>query len=107
MATLDSLAAFSSAMETVKSLKPTSDSKACSLSPELQHPWAARSLKVLEMDTYMPPSIHAKLLSEERITRNTMVALARHLKPDDMSGNPCPIYISPELVKDIKEWSGT
>jgi len=98
---LDPMLAFNSAMETVKALKPTSDSKTYSVS-ELQRLRASMSLTVLEMDTCMPP-LHVELLSEGRTTRNTAAALARHLKPDETSDNPCQIYISPELVKDVKD----
>jgi hypothetical protein len=49
------------------------------------------------------PAFHARLLAKGRKDIGSEAVLAQMLKPND-SNNPGLIYVSPELVADIKEF---
>jgi hypothetical protein len=49
------------------------------------------------------PLFHASLLSEGRSKKGTEAVLAQALRPDEDSDNPGLIYISSELVANIKD----
>jgi hypothetical protein len=97
---LDPQQCFDKAMETVAALKASPENKKYSGS-ELQRLRAGCSLTVGEMRTSLP-AIHSRLLTEGRTRRGTEAVLAQMLKPDD-SDDPGLIYISPELIADIKD----
>jgi hypothetical protein len=98
---LDPQECFNKALETVAALKPVSETKKYTTA-ELQRIRAACSLTVAEMETCLPP-FHARLLAEGRTKRGTEAVLAQALRPTDDSDDPGLIYISPELVQDIRE----
>jgi hypothetical protein len=99
--TLDPQECFNKALETVAALKPTAETKKYSDS-ELRRLRAACSLSEAEMLTNMPP-FHQHLLSEGRTKRGAEAVLAQALRPDEHSDDPGLIYVSPELVADIKD----
>jgi hypothetical protein len=102
-AALDPTQLFQAAIEVVRAYKPSSEvSKNMHYSSsERKRLRASTSLAVPEMDTRLP-AMHQEILSEGRNTRNTQNVITRFLKsPSDQF--PVLIYISPELVKDIKE----
>jgi hypothetical protein len=49
------------------------------------------------------PAFHENLLAEGRSKKGTAAVLAQALRPDEDSDNPGLVYISPELVADIKD----
>ena len=61
----------------------------------------AFSLTKVEMLTIVPP-FRRKLLTEGVVKRGTEAVLAQALCPDEHSDYPGLIYVSPELVSDIK-----
>jgi hypothetical protein len=97
---LDPQQCFNKAMETVASLKTGPENKKYSVS-ELQRLRAACSLTAGEMSTGLP-TFHSRLLAEGRTKRGSEAVLSQMLKPDD-SDDPGLIYVSPELVADIKD----
>jgi hypothetical protein len=97
---LDPQQCFDKAMETVAALKAGPENKKYSTS-ELQRLRAACSLTVGEMSSDLP-ELHEKLLAEGRTKRGSEAVLAQALRPDD-SDDPGLIYISPELVADIRD----
>jgi hypothetical protein len=99
-ASLDPQQCFDKAMETVAALKAAPENKKYSVS-ELQRLRAACSLTVGEMSTSLPP-FHERLLAEGRTKRGSEAVLAQMLRPDD-SDDPGLIYVSPDLVSDIKD----
>jgi hypothetical protein len=99
--TLDPQECFNKALETVAALKPTAEAKKYSDS-ELRRLRAAFSLSEGEMLTNMPP-FHQKLLAEGRTKRGAEAVLAQALRPDEHSDDPGLIYVSPELVADVKD----
>jgi hypothetical protein len=99
-ATLDPQECFNKALETVAALKPTLEAKKYSTA-ELQRLRAACSLTVAEMATNLP-EIHERLLEEGRTTRSIEAVLAHALCPTEEQDDPGLIYISPELVADVK-----
>jgi hypothetical protein len=98
---LDPQECFNKALETVAALKPTAEVKRYSDS-ELRRLRAACSLSEPEMLTSLPP-FHQQLLAEGRTKRGAEAVLAQALRPDEHSDDPGLIYISPELVADIKD----
>jgi hypothetical protein len=99
--TLDPQQCFNKALETVAALKPTAEVKKYSDS-ELRRLRASCSLSEAEMSTNLPP-FHQELLSEGRTKRGAEAVLAQALRPDEHSDDPGLIYVSPELVADIKD----
>jgi hypothetical protein len=102
--TLDPQECFNKALETVAALRPPSDSGATKkyTAAELQRLRAACSLSVADMETLLPP-FHNNLLAEGRTKKGTEAVLAQALRPSDDSDDPGLIYVSPELVSDIKD----
>jgi hypothetical protein len=98
---LDPQECFNKALETVAALKPVAETKKYSDS-ELRRLRAACSLGEAEMLTNLPP-FHHQLLAEGRTKRGAETVLAQALRPDEHSDDPGLIYVSPELVSDIKE----
>ncbi len=49
------------------------------------------------------PPVQHQLLAEGRTKRGAETVLAQALRPDEHSDDPGLIYVSPELVSDIKE----
>jgi hypothetical protein len=102
--TLDPQECFNKALETVAALRPPSDVASTKkyTTAEMQRLRAACSLTSAEMET-MLPSFHDKLLAEGRSKKGTEAVLAQALRPDESNDDPGLIYISPELVSDIKD----
>jgi hypothetical protein len=100
-ASLDPQMCFDKAMETIAALKPTAELKKYSIA-ESQRLRAACSLSVSEMTTCLP-GIYQSLLTEGRSKRGTEAVLANALKPTADNDDPGLIYISPELVADIRD----
>jgi hypothetical protein len=98
---LDPQSCFNKAMDTIAALKPTAETKKYSVA-ELQRLRAACSLSVAEMATSLP-ELYQSLLTEGRSKRGTEAVLANALRPTADNGDPGLIYISPELVADIKD----
>jgi hypothetical protein len=99
--TLDPQSCFNKAMETIAALKPTAETKKYSVA-ELQRLRAACSLSVAEMATGLP-ELYRSLLTEGRSKRGTEAVLANALRPTADNDDPGLIYISPELVADIRD----
>jgi hypothetical protein len=99
-ATLDPQECFNKALETVAALKPTQEAKKYSTA-ELQRLRAACSLTVAEMATNLP-EIHERILEEGRTTKSIEAVLAHALRPKEDQDDPGLIYVSPELVTDVK-----
>jgi hypothetical protein len=101
---LDANQAFQSAMEVVKSLKPATEAtKTTKLSvSELKRLRASMSVNANEVETLMP-DMHKELQSEAKTTTNVTNIVARKLQA---ASKDCPVLIcvSPELVKDIKNF---
>jgi hypothetical protein len=57
----------------------------------------------MQYETNGLPTFHGLLLAEGRSTKGTTSALAVALKANPSRGDPGLIYISPDLVKDIKD----
>ena len=89
------------ALETVDALKPEYKAKKYNHA-YLCHLRATCSLTEAKMMTSLP-NFHKNLLSEERTKRGAEVVLMQELHPDKNSNNPGLIYVSPKLVKDIKD----
>jgi hypothetical protein len=102
--TLDPQECFNKALETVAALRPPSDSGATKkyTTAELQRLRASCSLSVAEMEALLP-LFHENLLAEGRTKKGTEAVLAQALRPSDDSDDPGLIYVSPELVSDIKD----
>jgi hypothetical protein len=98
---LDPQQCFVKAMETVAALKSGLENKKYSVS-ELQRLHAVCLLTMGEMFTDLP-IFHQHLLAEGRTKWGSEAVLAQMLKPDN-SNNLGLIYVSPELVADVKEF---
>jgi hypothetical protein len=95
---------FNKALETVAALRPPSEATATKrYTPvELQQLRSACSLTVPEMATALP-SFHEQLLKEGRTKKGTEAVLAHALRPQEDTDDPGMVYVSPELVSDIKD----
>jgi hypothetical protein len=102
--TLDPQECFNKALETVAALRPPSEATATKryTPAELGRLRAACSLSVPEMDTALP-AFHEQLLTEGRTKKGTEAVLAQALRPHEDTDDPGLVYISPELVSDIKD----
>jgi hypothetical protein len=101
--TLDPQECFNKALETVAALHPPSETAATRryTPAEMQRLRAACSLTVPEMETSLP-TFHEQLLTEGRTKKGTEAVLAQALRPRDDTDDPGLVYVSPELVSDIK-----
>jgi hypothetical protein len=102
--TLDPQECFNKALETVAALRPVSEAAATKkyTPAELQRLRAACSLTVLQMETALP-SFHEQLLTEGRTKKGTESVLAQALRPRGDTDDPGLVYVSTELINDIKE----
>jgi hypothetical protein len=102
--TLDPQECFTKALETVAALRPLSKVTATKryTPAELERLRAACSLSVPEMDTTLL-AFHKRLLTEGRTKKGAKAVLAQALRPHEDTDNPGLVYISPELVSDIKD----
>jgi hypothetical protein len=102
--TLDPQECFNKALETVAALRPVSEAAATKkyTPAELQRLRAACSLSVLELETSLP-TFHEQLLTEGRTKKGTESVLAQALRPQGDTDDPGLVYVSAELVSDIKE----
>jgi hypothetical protein len=98
---LDPQMCFDKVMETIAALKPTAETKKYSTA-EMQRLRAACSLSVAEMANGLP-DLYQSLLTEGRSKRGTEAVLANVLRPTADNDDPGLIYISPELVADIRD----
>jgi hypothetical protein len=98
---LDPQTCFDKAMDTITALKPTAETKKYSIA-ERQHLWATCSLSVAEMATGLP-ELYGNLLAEGRSKRGTESVLANALRSTTGNDDPGLIYISPELVADVRD----
>ena len=98
---LDPQMCFDKAMETIAALKPTTELKKYSIA-ELQRLRAACFLSVVEVATGLP-ILYQSLLTEGRSKRGTEAVLANALRATADNDDPGLIYISPELVADIRD----
>jgi hypothetical protein len=62
---------------------------------------AACSLTVAGMEAGLP-NLHAKILEEGRTTKGVEAVLAHALRPAEDHDDPGLVYVSPELVTDVK-----
>jgi hypothetical protein len=101
--TLDPQECCNKALETVAALRPPSETAATRryTPAEMQRLRAACSLTVPEMETSLP-TFHEQLLIEGRTKKGTEAVLAQALRPRDDTDDPGLVYMSPELVIDIK-----
>jgi hypothetical protein len=101
---LDPQECFNKALETVAALRPPSETTATKryTPAELQRLRAACSLSVPEMETTLP-DFHEQLLTEGRTKKGTEAVLAHALRPQEDTDDPGLVYVSPELVSDIKD----
>jgi hypothetical protein len=95
---------FNKALETVAALRPPSEATATKryTPAELQRLRSACSLTVPEMATALP-SFYKQLLTEGRTKKGTEAVLAHALRPQADTGDPGMVYVSPELVSNIKD----
>jgi hypothetical protein len=100
-AVLDPQECFNKALETVAALRPAQGETKKYSSAELQRLRAACSLTVAEMDTQLL-EIHAVLREEGWTTKSVEAVLAHALRPVEEQDDPGLVYISPELVADVK-----
>jgi hypothetical protein len=91
---------FDKAMDTIATLKPSSETKKNSIA-ELQHLRATCSLTVAEMATNLP-ELYQSLLMEGQSKRGTEAIMANALRPMANNDDPGLIYLSPELVADVR-----
>jgi hypothetical protein len=98
---LDPQECYNKALETVAALKPTVKKKKYSKS-KLWRLKVACLLTEAEMLTDLPPFHHVSL-AEGCTKRGTETVLAQALRPDEHSNDPGLIYVSPELVANMKE----
>jgi hypothetical protein len=98
---LDPQMCFDKAMETIAALKPSAETKKYTIA-ELQRLRAACSLLVAEMTTDLP-DLYRSLLTEGRSKRGTEAVLANALRATADNDDPGLIYVSPELVADIRD----
>jgi hypothetical protein len=87
----------------VAALRPPSETAATRryTPAEMQRLRAACSLTVPEMETSLP-AFHEQLLTEGRTKKGTEAVLAQVLRPRDDTDDPGLVYVSPELVSNIK-----
>jgi regulator of sigma D len=92
---------FDKAMDMIAALKPTPEAKKYS-SSKLQRLRATCSLLVSEMANGLL-ELYKMLLIEGHSKRGTKSVLANALHPTAENDNPGLIYISPELVGNIRD----
>jgi hypothetical protein len=97
---LDPQECFNKALKMVAALKPSQEAKKYSQA-ELQRLRAACSLTVAGMEAGLP-DLHAKILEEGRTTQDVKAVLAHALRPEEDHDDPGLVYMSPELVTDVK-----
>jgi hypothetical protein len=100
-AVLDPQESFNKVLETVAALRPAQGETKKYSSAELQRLRAACLLTVAEMDTQLQ-EIHALLREEGRTTKSGQAVLAHTLQPIEEQDDPGLVYISPELVAEVK-----
>jgi hypothetical protein len=99
---IDANKIFLKTLETVWTLKPPTDNK--QYTPlERRRLRACCNLSVMQYKTDGLPIFHSLLLAEGRSAKGTASALAVALKANPSRGNPGLIYVSPDLIKDVKE----
>jgi hypothetical protein len=101
--TLDQQECFNKALETVAALLPPSETTTTRryTPADMQQFRAACSLTVPEMEASLP-QFHAHLLTEGHTKKGTEAVLTQALHPCDDTDNPGLVYVSLELVSDIK-----
>ncbi len=101
--TLDPQECFNKALEMVAALRPPSETAATRryTPAEMQRLRAACSLTVPEMETSLQ-ALHEQLLTEGRTKKGKAAVPAQALRPRDDTDDPGLVYMSPELVIDIK-----
>jgi hypothetical protein len=102
--TLDPQECFNKALETVAALRPISETAATKkyTPAELRRLRAACSLNITEMESALP-DFHEQLLTEGRTKKGTESVLAQALRPQGDTDDPGLVYVSAELVSDVKE----
>jgi hypothetical protein len=102
--TLNPQECFNKALETVAALRPVTEpaSNKKYTPAELQRLRAACSLTVPELETSLP-IFHEHLLTEGRTKRGTDSVLAQALRPQGDTDDPGLVYVSAELISDIKD----
>jgi hypothetical protein len=95
---------FNKALETVAALCPIPEAAATKkyTPAEMRRLRAACSLSVPEMESALP-SFHEQLLTEGRTKKGTEAVLAQALRPQGDTDDPGLVYVSAELVSDVKE----
>jgi hypothetical protein len=101
--TLDPQECFNKALEMVAALRPPSETAATRryTPAKMQRLRAACSLTVPEMETSLPTFLE-QLLTEGRTKKGTEAVLAQALCPRNDTDGPGLVYVSLELVSDIK-----
>jgi hypothetical protein len=102
--TLDPQECFNKALETVAALRPVTEASTYKkyTPAELQRLRAACSLTVPELETSLP-IFHEHLLTEGRTKKGTDAVLAQALRPQGDTDDPGLVYVSAELISDIKD----
>jgi hypothetical protein len=102
--TLDPQECFNKALKTVAALRPISETAAIkTYTPaELRRLRAACSLNITEMESALP-DFHEQLLTEGRTKKGTESVLAQALRPQGDTDDRGLVYVSAELVSDVKE----
>jgi hypothetical protein len=101
---LDPQECFNKALETVAALRPISEAAATKkyTHAELRRLGAACSLSIPEMESALP-DFHEQLLTEGRTKKGTELVVAQALRPQGDTNDPRLVYVSAELVRDVKE----